>query len=67
MPMPMPVPSELTFFTSITKLMGEAFKLHSQALVGYEDAALSAQSGSPEPSLNNTQQHLRVLEMQPAY
>jgi hypothetical protein len=44
--------------------MGEAFKLHSQALVGYEDA-VSAKSGSPTPSL--TAQHMRVLEMQIAY
>lgn len=28
---------------SITKLMGESFKLHSQALAGYEDALNSAE------------------------
>ncbi|KAF2104983.1 hypothetical protein NA57DRAFT_30425 [Rhizodiscina lignyota] len=48
----------------ITKLMGEAFKLHSQALVGYEDA-MSDHSGSPTPSL--TAQHVQALEMQAAY
>lgn len=32
--------------SSITKLMGEAFKLHSQALVGYQDSA-----ASPEQAL----------------
>lgn len=30
----------------ITKLMGESFKLHSQALVGYEDAVASGTSAS---------------------
>ena len=30
----------------ITKLMGESFKLHSQALVGYEDAVASGASTS---------------------
>lgn len=30
----------LTFY-SITKLMGESFKLHSQALIGYEDAVMA--------------------------
>ena len=30
----------------ITKLMGESFKLHSQALVGYEDAVVSGTSAS---------------------
>ena len=28
----------LTLFYSLTKLMGESFKLHAQALVGYEDS-----------------------------
>jgi hypothetical protein len=28
-------------FHSITKLMGESFKLHSQALIGYEDAMMA--------------------------
>ena len=49
--------------TSVTKLMGEAFKLHSQALVGYEDAT-SSHSGSPPPTLP---QPLQALEMQTAY
>ena len=31
---------------SITKLMGESFKLHSQALVGYEDAVPSVSAGT---------------------
>jgi len=44
--------------------MGEAFKLHSQALVGYEDA-MSERSGSPTPSL--AAQHVPVLDMQAAY
>ncbi|KAK7559410.1 fungal-specific transcription factor domain-containing protein [Phyllosticta paracitricarpa] len=48
----------------ITKLMGESFKLHSQALVGYEDA-MSSRSGSPTPSIPN--QPVQVLEMQTAY
>ncbi|KAF2452615.1 putative transcription factor TDA9 [Lineolata rhizophorae] len=48
----------------ITKLMGEAFKLHSQALVGYEDT-VSSRSGSPTPSM--TSQPVQVLEMQAAY
>lgn len=30
----------------ITKLMGESFKLHAQALVGYEDAVNSGSSGT---------------------
>jgi len=50
--------------TSITKLMGEAFKLHSQALVGYEDA-MSERSGSATPSM--AAGGVQVLEMQMAY
>lgn len=49
---------------SITKLMGEAFKLHSQALVGYEDA-MSERSGSATPSM--AAGGVQVLEMQMAY
>jgi hypothetical protein len=49
---------------SITKLMGEAFKLHSQALVGYEDA-MSSRSGSASPSM--AAGGVQVLEMQMAY
>ncbi|KAF1960935.1 hypothetical protein CC80DRAFT_513643 [Byssothecium circinans] len=48
----------------ITKLMGEAFKLHSQALVGYEDA-MSERSGSATPSMAAS--GVQVLEMQMAY
>ncbi|KAI2260103.1 hypothetical protein LOZ09_001904 [Ophidiomyces ophidiicola] len=33
----------------ITKLMGEAFKLHSQALVGYEDATMTTSDHPLEP------------------
>ena len=44
--------------------MGEAFKLHSQALVGYEDA-MSSRSGSATPSL--TVHGVQALEMQAAY
>lgn len=50
--------------SSITKLMGEAFKLHSQALVGYEDA-MSERSGSATPSM--AAGGVQVLEMQMAY
>lgn len=36
----------------ITKLMGESFKLHSQALAGYEDALMAeAQDQTPEVGL----------------
>ncbi|KAF2788286.1 hypothetical protein K505DRAFT_255856 [Melanomma pulvis-pyrius CBS 109.77] len=48
----------------ITKLMGEAFKLHSQALVGYEDA-MSSRSGSATPSMATG--GVQVLEMQVAF
>lgn len=48
----------------ITKLMGESFKLHSQALVGYEDA-MSEHTGSPTSSM--AQNGVQVLEMQVAY
>merc|ERR1712137_410573 len=48
----------------ITKLMGEAFKRHSQALVGYEDA-MSSRSGSATPSM--AAGGVQVLEMQMAY
>jgi hypothetical protein len=35
---------------SITKLMGESFKLHSHALTGYEDAMMAEQpQGTPDP------------------
>ena len=34
------------YFHRITKLMGESFKLHSDALVGYEDAVASGTSAS---------------------
>jgi hypothetical protein len=49
---------------SITKLMGEAFKLHSQALVGYEDA-MSSRSGSATPSMATG--GVQQLEMQMVY
>jgi hypothetical protein len=49
---------------SITKLMGEAFKLHSQALVGYEDA-MSSRSGSASPPMATG--GVQLLEMQMAY
>ncbi|KAK5115861.1 hypothetical protein LTR85_009455 [Meristemomyces frigidus] len=37
----------------ITKLMGESFKLHAQALVGYEDAVMAEQqhNGTPVPQM----------------
>lgn len=42
----------LTSPFSITKLMGESFKLHSQALAGYEDAIMTGQqNGTPEPAM----------------
>jgi hypothetical protein len=44
--------------------MGEAFKIHSQALVGYDDS-VTAQSDSNSPTIPTS--HLRALEMQPAY
>lgn len=44
--------------------MGEAFKLHSQALVGYEDA-ISSRTGSPTPSMAS--QGVQALQMQTAY
>jgi len=43
--------------------MGEAFKLHSQALVGYEDA-MSSRSGSASPMATGG---VQVMEMQMAY
>lgn len=33
----------------ITKLMGESFKLHSQALIGYEDALMAEQANNSPP------------------
>jgi len=33
----------------ITKLMGESFKLHSQALIGYEDALMADQANASPP------------------
>ena len=36
----------------ITKLMGESFKLHSQALVGYEDAVASG-SNATTPTMSS--------------
>ena len=56
--------SSILIVHSITKLMGEAFKLHSQALVGYEDA-MSERSGSASPSI--AAGGVQVLEMQMAY
>lgn len=56
--------SRLLMRRSITKLMGEAFKLHSQALVGYEDA-MSSRSGSATPSM--AAGGVQVMEMQMAY
>lgn len=47
--------------------MGEAFKLHSQALVGYEDALSENRSASPTPSMAAAAQHVQALEMQTAY
>ena len=38
--------TEANNYNRITKLMGESFKLHSQALSGYEDAVNSGSSGS---------------------
>ena len=43
---------ELTRFDRITKLMGESFRLHSQALVGYEDAVVSG-SGATTPTMSS--------------
>ncbi|KAI9765749.1 MAG: hypothetical protein M1840_007183 [Geoglossum simile] len=41
----------------ITKLMGESFKLHSQALVGYEDAIASC-SGASTPGMSTPSEEL---------
>ncbi|KAK4505208.1 hypothetical protein PRZ48_003171 [Zasmidium cellare] len=35
----------------ITKLMGESFKLHSQALIGYEDALMAEQQNGTPPTI----------------
>ncbi|CAK3797898.1 probable C2H2 finger domain [Lecanosticta acicola] len=35
----------------ITKLMGESFKLHSQSLIGYEDAVMHDQINEPVPAV----------------
>lgn len=36
----------LITISSITKLMGESFKLHAQALIGYEDALEAEQAAN---------------------
>ncbi|KAH0547917.1 hypothetical protein GP486_008342 [Trichoglossum hirsutum] len=43
----------------ITKLMGESFKLHSQALVGYEDAIASC-SGASTPGMSTPSEELDI-------
>lgn len=43
----------------ITKLMGESFKLHSQALVGYEDAIASC-SGTSTPGMSTPSEELDI-------
>ena len=48
----------------ITKLMGESFKLHAQALVGYEEAVASGTSIST-PTMSS--QGIEPLEMEAAY
>jgi len=48
----------------ITKLMGESFKLHAQALVGYEEAVASGTSVST-PTMSS--QGIDPLEMEAAY
>ena len=48
----------------ITKLMGESFKLHAQALVGYEEAVASGTSVST-PTMSS--QGIDALEMEAAY
>ncbi len=52
------------FLGSITKLMGESFKLHAQALVGYEEAVASGTSVST-PTMSS--QGIDALEMEAAY
>ena len=44
--------SPLTAEYRITKLMGESFKLHSQALSGFEDAVPSG-SGATTPTMSS--------------
>lgn len=41
--------STTKMFSSITKLMGESFKLHSQALNGYENSMVDNHSGPADP------------------
>ena len=38
---------------SITKSMGESFKLHAQALSGYDDALASGTSGTTTPTMSS--------------
>ena len=42
-------PTVTNILDSITKLMGESFKLHSHALTGYEDSMMTEQpQGTPD-------------------
>lgn len=45
--------------------MGESFKLHAHALVGYEDSVAHG-SGVPSPSVNSGGK-VAALELQTAY
>lgn len=51
---------------SITKLIGESFKLHSQALVGFEDSQ-GQHDGNMQQNGMSTPVGVRPLEMQTAY
>ena len=50
-------------YASITKLMGDSFKLHSQALSGYEDAVHSGSSANT-PTMSN---HAMDLNMDTSF
>ena len=51
---------------SITKLIGESFKLHSQSLVGYDDSMM-APDGEGSVSSPLDSRPMEALEMQTAY
>lgn len=46
--------------------MGESFKIHAQALIGFEDA-LASQPGQGESNASVTAAPRAALEMQAAY
>jgi len=50
---------------SITKLMGESFKLHAQALIGYEDALLAEHNNNNTTNNNNNDSGTPASHMAP--